>query len=194
MKKHIFKIKSGSKNFSDSNHLKNFVRYLFSNSRGHQPGEYTKFNFFKYGDKEVFVDNNSEDMKEFNKFLKFSNIPFDKLKNDLYYFPFIIENNGNLITNMFTIKDNELQWDISPEILDIIISDYFSSNPSDFENNLNEIITKCEKCHYYYDLSVKNRTFIERLIQEDINKDITLILSISHHDQDLFHVHRIYMD
>lgn len=189
-----YKISSGSQNFSDSNHLKNFVRYLFSNSRGHQPGEYTKFNFFNYGDKEVFIDNNNDDMKEFNKFLKSSNIPFDKLKNDLCYFPFIIENKGKLITNMFEIKDDELQWHISQEIIDIIISEYFSGDVSAFEETLNKILNRCKKFHYYYDLSAKDREFIEKLIQEDINKDITPILSISHHDQDLFHVHRIYKE
>lgn len=192
MKKYIFTINAGNQNFSDSNHLKNFVRYLFSNSRGHQPGEYTKFNFFNYGDTEGFVDNNNDDMRDFNKFLKSSNVPFDKLKNDLYYIPFLIEHKGKVITNLFEIKKDELDWKIGSDVIDIIIANYFSGNESDFEEKLNKVLSECEKCYYYYELSVKNRTFIEKLIQEDINKDINPILSISHHDQDMFHLHRIY--
>lgn len=203
----VYVVSVGEEGFTNKNHVKNFVKYLFSCSKAHIENENTKFNFYVKRD---LKDNNlnrigfiKNPVEQCNDFLNnFGKELFDenKLKNDIYYALFFVVTKDKLITNFFEYQDNELNITYPENVMDAMCEKYCDNDEREFEESINQIL------RFVYDNKIEIKPFKEttleerkeiemlvhgRLIKENNEK---VLIEISHHDQDdhdIYHIHRL---
>lgn len=207
MNNKIFLIHSETEFFNDRQHLLNFIKYLFSQSKQHQPNSLTPLNFyFKYNSitkKHVFnfLD---EPQKKYNIFLKTNDNTLDNYENiynDLMYPVFFIQLDGLLYTNLLIINENNLSVSYPENLFQIIIDEYFGGIEDEFYDLVNKLIKQDVKVVEFSNATKEHREKIEILIHKELIKNqssnLELLIQISHHDQSehsLYHIHRLLKD
>lgn len=193
----IIPIKPEPAYFNNESHLNNFVRYLFSETQKHPTTDKTKKNYYKFSDKEGFLENNTSTKKSFTSKAKLNEIGHDNLYNELTYFYFSFTIGKTLVSNFMRYDDVKDEIIVDNGIFGIAGGEYemnkkiyHDSEP--LEKLVNEQIQECEKIVHFDDVSDKIREQIEKTILKYIGK--SGIISISHNDQEdnLYHVHQIY--
>ncbi|MCG6268576.1 hypothetical protein [Vibrio furnissii] len=193
----IFCISNNAPNggkFSDNKHRENFTNYLFNKSKGHPENELSTLNMIHYGDTTLLNDDGAKHKREFNKWFKANGYDDTNTIYDLHYMIyFVVANNGKKIyTNFFGVHGDELIRNFPNELFMIIAEDYNYSK----QELVNVVDKYCKNADVIYSLDSipdKLRFHIEHQfinhIEEQTGKKT--ILSVSHADQDLFHIHRI---
>jgi hypothetical protein len=189
----IYVLPSGEQDFSDNQHMENFTKYLFSNSKTHQKNDNTDKNFYMMKEKNNFVENNIKNLEEFsNIYLK--NYKSEDYFMDLHYIAFLIPIDNIIYTNILDMKNNEHILTIPNEIIEEISNEYYKNNVKNFEKDMNNLLEKFDGKIQKFDNTNKE---IKKIIELKLHKIIykltnhKLLLSISHNDQEFYHIHRI---
>lgn len=192
----IFIPQQRQQDFFDDNHLKNFTNYLFSKSKKHKENKETKKNVLCYKNENgSFFTRNvfepSKELKDFNKNLKNLNLKSKELYNDLAYVFFLLEIDSAFYTNIFSIENNELCFDMPQEIAEYFIESNFKGDLGLFNKELNKIVGDKE----FYTIKEASPEIMRKvngIIFKYLKINHNMILAIGHVDQeDFYHVHRI---
>lgn len=197
MENKIFILSAGESSFSNEGHFKNFVKYLFSQSKSHQPNEETKNNCFIYSEnneKSGFLMDDKIPKEELSKFNKIFNQKYKSYKkyiSDLNYVFFIINFKDEILTNLFSEEDEEVALNMPPEHLEIIVSIYFKGDRNNFDNYINKNF-EGKEIVFLENTNKKQRKTIDSLIYKEISKNGEALFYVTHNDQNSpYHVHRI---
>lgn len=203
----IYFVYSGEETFDDDGHFHNYLKYLFSCSKTHTQNDKTKNNFYLSLNKQTgalntcsFVYDSKDKYTKFtNKFATEIN-DYRKLKNDLFYVVFMLHFNGKTISNIFKYldEDNALTYVLPKDALNVVINEHFDSE-QDFEDLLENNLSITDNEYFHFDdVTLEERTIIEKLVHLELIKNSkyypegTVLLSISHHDQEsMYHIHRL---
>lgn len=208
---------SGLQGFNDERHVKNFINYLFSNSKNHKKNEVTKLNIaMTHFDQEISrsFNINAESVEEIKCFSEHNNerlSDYKQLTSAVFYVGFIIKLNDNLYTNMLDY-DNEnkeltLSWN------DVKLNQYLEENSLEkevFFERINELIEPFEPYEkgeiILFDEIIKNDDLsneiqfyifseLELMYRSLLQKnEMEKLIDISHIDQkdNFYHIHSIY--
>lgn len=189
--------------FSDNLHLQNFIKYLFSYSKGHPANNSTKDNHCSYENsgKLLFTDMSNQSFV-YNDFKNSNWNSFDYMTNinNIIYPFFILDLNGKVCSNIVSGKMSDLSNDLEEEFYWKILSDYGLSG-----DDLNILINSVLKTvngsfiHCFYSLPINEKHLIDKLVYQEIRSQLgeDLIL-VTHHDQDSvekrnYHIHRLFV-
>ena len=190
----------GISEFNGNAHIMNFGKYLASMSKGHPKVSETSRNLFIKEFEDINLNEEKEiiyDNKEFfNKYAKFNRVYNYEIANDLHYFYFNIINKEKktIISNLFSNTLAEIE-EVEEELLEFgearglntesLASLYAYAKKNEFTFiNFSENYEKISKEDIEY-IEFKTREIIS-LISPEI-----VYFSVSHSDQDSFHIHRI---
>jgi len=214
----FFIVNYGEQEFTDSKHLNNFIKYLFSKSKNHTKNDLTKYCFYKRKEQNKFKVGFLEDNDtKYNSFISNLNIQdYINFRNDLFDIYFIVEIGGSIVTNLFSIEKLDdsnvsLKILINNDSLGYILDNYFNSNESEFNDYLIDIITKANDrsmdfINYYNLLKEDKNNLGKNLIKEIENKlhsniqknnyNEKVIYQVSHNDQleRPYHIHRLILN
>lgn len=197
MKYLLIDIYSGVSEFNDSNHIKNFVNYLFSETRKHiriPETDYNTFYIITPETKNIFQNNikNKTKKMQINKHLFEINV--SNLFNDLFYILYAFESSGEIYSNFLYKDGDNVVINISDELLENlnISEDFLIKKVEKFLNEIN-----VEKCQFF-DMNItknlgKYNVYFDELIHKYINNKYkeNVIYGFSHQDQGIYHIHRI---
>lgn len=197
MKYLLIDIYSGVSKFNDSNHIKNFVNYLFSETRKHiriPETDYNTFYIITPEPKNIFQNNikNKTKKMQINKHLFEINV--SNLFNDLFYILYAFESSGEIYSNFLYKDGDNVVINISDELLENlnISEDFLIKKVEKFLNEIN-----VEKCQFF-DMNitknlVKYNVYFDELIHKYINNKYkeNVMSGFSHQDQGIYHIHRI---
>ena len=176
---------------SDS-HLINFTKYLFSQSNSHQPNDFTCMNWFVSNGRPQFIGVTPKDqLSSFLALMKSK--PYSRYINSLNYPLYVFRNGKTLITNIFTLSQDENVlsiWDhihLTDEQLQEVL-DFAKNEEFDRTIELHEV-TDSVLLFSLEDAIHQKAHFTNR--ENDLEKQFNLLISISHHDQDEYHIHRL---
>ncbi len=203
---YIFCIPEQELSFNNSNHLENFVKYLYSKSKSHVLNENTIYNFYQRKQdtqiKQGFLTNADTKYENF-----VSNINIQEYRNykcDAFNIYFIININNKIVTNLFNLKDETISLLLDDSMIDYIDEVYIQ----DLQNGLlSRMESVCDDAIHndipiinFYDLTksleLEELKQIEVLLHKQLRasfRDDTVILQISHNDQleRPYHIHRL---
>ena len=191
--------------FSNKNHLINFEKYLFSMSNSHKESNETKNNLYftniPINTQHTFNINPNTNIKSYRSKTREDRKNHEDLTMDLHYIYFVAIYNGKMITNMLEEFEHEGKMVIGngiyPDFEDEIYS-RFKKNKELYFDWFDGIIEKVgqENVVLFSNRKEEERVFIERKLHKNLYKNFTpfnkkILISISHNDQDLYHIHRI---
>lgn len=198
----IYLFSTDKQQFDNPGFLHNFVKYLFSCSKNHQPNDLTKHNFYVQLDPERkiktghFVTKSEHQYNEFkNKF--WDDLLPESLENDITHVAFMVEIEGRVVSNMFQqVRANDLQMVLPSGTFDLLVDDYFDGSAEDFFEATGDILNQeGREFVEWKDASKKDRLAIEIKIHKMLSirdKPRKSLIAVSHHDQeDMYHIHRI---
>jgi hypothetical protein len=198
--------KTGKHHFVNHNHARNFVRYLFSQSKAHPANKLTNRNFFlDYGDKsgtvkEGYVD---DPKRLLNSFLQRS---FPKSAADRHFFddgcyPFFIQQvkDGPIVSNFASKSGNAMHFRSKQcAVLRQVLGEYgvdWGKEVDDIKRFAgNRTVIKLDSL-----TDAKERQKHEALLHAVTRKVMgdadRVVLTVSHRDQPdhnpLYHIHRL---
>ncbi|MCG3884857.1 hypothetical protein I3271_09160 [Photobacterium leiognathi] len=195
----IYFIHCGTRKLHDKKHAEHFIKHLCSATTGHVSNSRTHLNYIRTFDYENLMHNQKEcldfamtalslGLQECNHEISSA---YAKDLSSVFYF---IPAKPYAITNMVEIiENNELNWLIRSEDLELIIKKYYNEDPDKFYRDFNETLKEREvvsidmfPAHTVLEIS---RIIVDTLESEHRSEG-TLIHSI-HNDEGSCHIHRI---
>lgn len=174
-----------------------FIRSLFCIADKNDNNEYSKYNVYTYKTKdreviEFFKPNgNVQAAAKFIKHFRHNYKDFKRFAHILSYAIFFYEIDNKIITNLYKYdENNNLVLDISENIYKYLLKDQYSNSEYVFKAVINAFINN-RKIINYKDCPISYRRIIEKdLIKNTQSYDET-ILTVSHSDDHIYHIHRL---
>lgn len=190
----------GAQDFQDHRHARNFVNYLFSQSKAHGQIAQTETNVFleqEHGQwiSGAFNKNPTALLRDFLARRFPAQDAHQKWHNDGFYPLFAIN------TPAGTTVSNFMQPDRNTMFLEHPLLEYIGNIPEFSEDKLNQSVVSIWKktkkfADYETDLMPKQRLDVEKILHRAISQENpSVVLSFSHRDQptsnSIFHIHRL---
>ena len=184
----IYISQTGSQNFNDQRHLDNFLKYLYSNSKAHQPNQMTKYNCLKDKDGIKFIDSQSLQQTK-NKIKEL--FTHSALKNIISYIFIVVTYNNKHYSNFLVNGINGIETKLISKdemnSFDTTEKSFFEQIKDYLDGNIHSVL------YDLYDLTKEQIMEIEKEVYKYLkDNEENRVLAVSHHDQEVFHIHEIY--
>lgn len=197
----VLTIQEGQIKVNNEHHLKNYIKYLFSNSGSHQFNELTPNNSYivDFDSFEInYVDNSIGSQRKFNSSNKELSFDYEKLNMDISYIFYAFKKDNLIISNILASDGENIGLCIGDDIISHIVHKYCNGDMSVLHNSLEDLVGNNDFERIVTIEELENNKLKEtynRYIHKKLNSELPKnnVISISHLDQESpYHIHRLF--
>ena len=181
--------------FEDKKHIRNFGRYLISDSRRLSRNQRTSFNLITVKNHDFHNEDPSLASRTLSDVLKKHDLNETNCYNDLTHFAFMFKYETYWISNFISgSKSNKPIETFDSAAASIFISRLYKNSMENAQKNIIDALRDSDGILPFDDVSIEAKHHVNRLIMQ-VLKDLhpsNAVLSVIHHDQDrTSHIHRL---